>query len=164
MPVSYAAHVSRFATTEQLQMPHSPWQCVCHNWTGTHATYSCMPVSHTTYDILFATTEQLQMPHTAACQSLMQPMTVSLPHLNRYRCHTQLYASLSCNPWQSVCHNWTATDATYSCMSGCEYILAVTASWLICVWILFMWYQNMKASYMVVFRVEETFETAAAVE
>jgi hypothetical protein len=41
--------------------------------------------------------------------------------------------SLSCSPWQSVCHDWTATDATHNCMPGCENILAVTASWLICV-------------------------------
>jgi len=48
-------------------------------------------------------------------------------------------------------------------MPACESILAFTASWLICVWILFMWYQKMKASCMVIFRDEETFETAAAV-
>jgi len=47
-------------------------------------------------------------------------------------------------------------------MPGCENILAVTPNWLICVWILFMWYQKMKAPFMVDFRVEETFETAAA--
>ena len=96
MPVSHAAHDSLFATTEQLQMPHT---AVCQ--------------SHTAHDSLFATTEQLQMPH--------------------------------------------------NCMPGCESILNVIAGWLICVWILFMWYQNMKASCMVVFRDEETFETAAAV-
>jgi hypothetical protein len=32
-----------------------------------------------------------------------------------------------CLPW------WTATDATHNCMPGCESILAVTESWLICV-------------------------------
>ena len=32
-----------------------------------------------------------------------------------------------------VCHDWTTTDATDSCMPGCEIILAVTASWLISV-------------------------------
>jgi len=41
--------------------------------------------------------------------------------------------SLSCSPWQSVCHNWTATVATHICMLGCESILAVTARWLISV-------------------------------
>jgi len=39
--------------------------------------------------------------------------------------------SLSCSPWQSVCHDWTATDATRNCMPGCESILAVIGSWLI---------------------------------
>jgi len=41
--------------------------------------------------------------------------------------------SLSCSPWKSVCHDWTATDATHNCMQGCESILAVTGSWLISV-------------------------------
>jgi len=36
--------------------------------------------------------------------------------------------SPSCSPRHSVCHNWTATVATHSCMLGCENILAVTAS------------------------------------
>jgi len=43
-------------------------------------------------------------------------------------------------------------------MPGSESILAVTASWLICVWILFVWYQKMKVSYMVIFGDEGTFE------
>jgi len=48
-------------------------------------------------------------------------------------------------------------------MPGCEIILAVTASLLISVCGFFlMWFQNMKASCMVVFRDEETFETTAA--
>jgi len=47
-------------------------------------------------------------------------------------------------------------------MPGCEIILAVTESWLICVSILFMWYQKMRASCLVIFRDEETFESAAA--
>jgi hypothetical protein len=50
----------------------------------------------------------------------------------RHDCWTS-QASLSCSPWQSVCHNWTATVVTHSCMPGCESILAVTASWLISV-------------------------------
>jgi hypothetical protein len=41
--------------------------------------------------------------------------------------------SLFFSPWKSVCHDWTATDATHYCMPGCEIILAVTASWFICV-------------------------------
>jgi len=47
-------------------------------------------------------------------------------------------------------------------MPGCGSILAVTASWLICVWILFIWYQKMKVPFMVDFKDEETFETTAA--
>ena len=39
--------------------------------------------------------------------------------------------SLSCSPWKSVCHDWTATDATHNFMPGYEIILAVTAGWLI---------------------------------
>ena len=51
----------------------------------------------------------------------------------------------------------------HSCMPGCESILAVNTKLVdLCVWILFMWYQKMKASCLVVFRNEETFETAAA--
>jgi len=82
----------------------------------------------------------VQMRHECWARqgSLMQPMTDCLPQLNSYRCHTQ------------------------NCMPGCECILAVTASWLICVWILFMWYQNRNTTCIVVFRDEETFETAAA--
>jgi len=81
MPDSHTAHDSLFATTEQLQMPHT-------------AVFQ----AHAVHDIQFVTTEQLQMPHTAVCQSLMQPMTFSLPQLNSYRCHTQLYASPSYSP------------------------------------------------------------------
>ena len=50
----------------------------------------------------------------------------------RHECWT-IQGSLSCSPWQSVCHNWTATDGTHNCMPGCESILAVTAGWLMCV-------------------------------
>ena len=39
--------------------------------------------------------------------------------------------SLSCSPWESVCHDWTPTDATHNCMPGCESILEVRGSWLI---------------------------------
>ena len=80
----------------------------------------------------------------------------------RRECWTS-QVSLSCSPWKSVCHDWTATDATHSCMPGCESILAVNSKLVdLCVWILFMWYQRMKASCLVVFR-DETFETTAAV-
>jgi len=41
--------------------------------------------------------------------------------------------SLSFSPWKSVCHDWTATDATHNCMPGCENIVAVRANWLISV-------------------------------
>jgi hypothetical protein len=47
----------------------------------------------------------------------------------RHECWTS-QGSLSCSQQKSVCHDWTATDATHSCMPGCESILAVTASWL----------------------------------
>jgi len=169
--------------TRQGSLSCSPWQSVCHNRTATDATHSCTPVSHSAHDSLFATTEQLQMPHTAVCQSPMQPMTVCLPQLNSYICHTQLYASLSCSPWQSVCHNWTATDATYSCMPASRaahdslksyrchtqlyarlwnYLSSYSKLVDLCMWILFICYHNMKASCMVVFRDEGTFETTAA--
>ena len=66
-------------------------------------------------------------------------------------------------PMKGYLPDWTATDATHSCMPGCEIILAVNSKLVdLCVWILFMWYQKMKASCLVVFRDEETFETAAA--
>ena len=48
----------------------------------------------------------------------------------RHECWTN-QESLSCSPWKSVCHDWTATDATHNCMLCCESILAVTASWFI---------------------------------
>jgi hypothetical protein len=39
--------------------------------------------------------------------------------------------SLSCSPWQSVFHDWIATDATHKCRLGCEIILVSTGSWLV---------------------------------
>jgi len=81
--------------------------------------------------------------------------------LMRHECRTR-QRSLLWSPWKSFCRDWAATDSTHSCMPGCEIILAVTASWLNCVWILFMWHEKMKAPFMVVFRVEVTFETEAA--
>ena len=65
--------------------------------------------------------------------------------------------SLSCSPWHSVCHDSTAIDATHNVMPGCENILAVTGSQLISVWILFVWYQKLKVTSLVVFRDEGTF-------
>jgi hypothetical protein len=50
----------------------------------------------------------------------------------KHECWTR-QGSLSRSPWKALCHDWTATDATHNCMLGCEIILAVTASWLICV-------------------------------
>ena len=47
----------------------------------------------------------------------------------RPECRTR-QGSLPCSPWQSVCHDWTAADATHNCMPGCESILAFTAGWL----------------------------------
>jgi len=43
-------------------------------------------------------------------------------------------------------------------MPGCESIFAVTASWLISVLILFLWYQKLEVSCLVVFRDEGTLE------
>jgi len=63
-----------------------------------------------------------------AGKSLVQPMTVCLPQLNSCRCHTQLYARL----WNYL--------SSYSKLVD------------LCIWIFCMWYQNMKASCMVVFR------------
>jgi hypothetical protein len=56
-----------------------------------------------------------------------------------------------CLPW------WTATDATHNCMPGCESILVVTASWLICLCVDFV-YVVSEVEGMVVFRDEGTFE------
>jgi len=56
-----------------------------------------------------------------------------------------------CLPW------WTAADATHNCMPGCESILAVTASWLICVCVDFVYMVSAVKS-MVLFRDEGTFE------
>ena len=58
--------------------------------------------------------------------------------LNSYRCHTQLYARL----WKYLS----------------SYIKLVD----LCLWILFMCYQKMIASSLVISRDEETFETTAA--
>jgi len=50
----------------------------------------------------------------------------------RHECWTS-QRSLSCSPWKSVCHIWTATDATHNSMPDRESILAGTAGWLISV-------------------------------
>jgi hypothetical protein len=50
----------------------------------------------------------------------------------RHECRTS-QGSLSCSPWKSVCHDWSATNATQNCIPECEDILAVTSSWLISV-------------------------------
>jgi len=68
-----------------------------------------------------------------AREVFMQPMTVCLPWLNCYRCHTQLYALL----WKYL--------SSYSKLVD------------LCVWILLMWYQKVKVSCMVVYRDEGTF-------
>jgi hypothetical protein len=64
----------------------------------------------------------------------MWPMKVCLPWLISYRCHTQLYARI----WRYL--------SSYSKLVD------------VCLWILFMWFQNLKVSCMVVFRDEGTFE------
>jgi hypothetical protein len=64
----------------------------------------------------------------------MQPMKVCLPWLNSYSCHTQLYARL-----------W-------------KYLSSYSKLVYLCVWILFVWYQKLKVSCMVIFRAEGTFK------
>ena len=115
----YRCHTQLYAS-----LSCGPWQSVSHNWTATDVTHSCMPVSHAAHDSLLATTEQLQMPHTAVCQSLMQPMTVSLPQLNSYRCHTQLYVRMwnylsSCSKLVDLCVDFLyVVSEDESLMSG----------------------------------------------
>ena len=65
-------------------------------------------------------------------------------------------------PMKGCLPDRTATDATHSCMPGCESDSSYSKLVDLCMWILFMWYQKLKASCLVVFRDEETFETAAA--
>ena len=64
----------------------------------------------------------------------------------------------------ALIEQWTASDATYICTLGCDTLMAVTASLVdICVWILFMCYQKLKVSCMVVFRDEGNSEPTAEV-
>jgi len=117
--------------TQTVCLFHMQPMTVCFpKWTATNATHGCRPVFHSAHAILFATTEQLQMPHTAVCQSLMQPNRVCVLQLNSYRCHTRLYASLSCSPWHSVCYSWTATISKplYASLS-CSPWLSVYHKW-----------------------------------
>jgi hypothetical protein len=51
----------------------------------------------------------------------------------RLECWTS-QGSLSIILWKSFWYDWTATVATHNCMACCEIVLAVTASWLICVY------------------------------
>jgi hypothetical protein len=67
-------------------------------------------------------------------KSFMQPMTVCLPWLSSYRCHTQPYARL-----------W-------------KYLSSYSKLVHLCVWILFVCYQKVKVACGVVFRDEGTFE------
>ena len=72
-------------------------------------------------------------------KSFMQPMTV-------------------CLPW------WTAADATHNCMPGCESILAVTASCLICLCgFCFCGFRSWKSHVCWVFSFEGTFEPTAQI-
>ena len=65
---------------------------------------------------------------------------------------------LSCSLWKFVCHYWTTTDGTH-CMPCCEIILAVNNKLVdLCVWILFVRYQKLKVSCLVVLKDEGTFE------
>jgi len=70
-------------------------------------------------------------------KSFTQPMTVCLPWLNSYRCHTQLYAEL-----------W-------------KYLSSYSKLVHLCVWILFMWFHKSKVSCLVVFGNEGTFGPTA---
>ena len=63
-------------------------------------------------------------------KSFMQPMTVCLPWLNSYRCHTQLYARL----W-----NILAVKASWL-ISVCGFCLCGVRSWKSHVW----WFLGMK--------------------
>ena len=64
-------------------------------------------------------------------KTFMRPMKVCLPCLISYICHTQLYARM----WRY--------RSSYSKLFD------------LCVWILFMWYQKLKVSCIVVFRDKE---------
>jgi len=66
-------------------------------------------------------------------KSFMQPMTVCLPWLNSYRWHTQLNGRL-----------WKYLSSYSKLVDLCED--------------LFLWYQMVKASCIVVFRDDETYE------
>jgi len=85
---------------------------------------------HLKYDLCSDEIWKLNKPG----KSFMQPMKVCLPWLNSYRCHTQLYATLS------------------------KYLRSYSKLVDLCMWILFMWYQKVKFSCMLVFRDEGTFE------
>ena len=50
----------------------------------------------------------------------------------RHECWTG-QESLSCSPWKSVCHYWTAADTTHNCIPGWESILAIIAGWMVSV-------------------------------
>jgi len=65
------------------------------------------------------------------------PRQSFFPWLNSYRCHTQLYAML-----------W-------------KYLSSYSKLVHFCVWILFMWYQKLNVSCLVVFRYEGTFAPTA---
>jgi len=55
--------------------------------------------------------------------------------------------------------NLLAMNATHNCMPGCENILAVTASWLISLDFVCVFYQKLKVSCTLVFMDEATLET-----
>jgi hypothetical protein len=80
------------------------------------------------YDLSLAETWILNKPR----KSFMQPMTVCLPWLNSYRCHTQPYARL----WKYL--------GSYSKLVD------------LCVWMV-MWYQKLKVTCFLVFKDEGTF-------
>jgi len=62
--------------------------------------------------------------------------------------------SFPCSEWKSLPCAWTTIVATHNSMPGCESILAFH----LCVWILFMWFQKLKVSCLVIFSGEGTFK------
>jgi hypothetical protein len=70
--------------------------------------------------------------------------------------------SLSRNPWQSVCHDWTATDGPTQLFAKLwKFLSSYNKLVDLCVWILFMWHWKPKVSCLVVLGNEGTFGPTA---
>ena len=80
------------------------------------------------YDLCSEETWMLNKPG----KSFMQPLTLCLPWLISYRCHTHIYLRM----WRYISRYRKLVD--------------------LCVWILFVWYQKLKVSCIPVFRDEGT--------